>query len=289
MTRPGKHTFDNASAVLTSMHAKERVIAPVLRIELGLVVELAEGIDTDRFGAFSREIERKGSQLDAARAKIAAGFDRVPWARVGLASEGSFGPHPNFPFLAVGRELILMTDRETGLELTGYDLSLETNFAHAAVKDVDSASAFSGRVGFPEHGLIVSGCRGDRPAPDIMLMKGVTDAAALEAAVLSAMRLCGSAFVETDMRAHRNPTRMAAIERATRDLARRFHGRCPNCDHPGFDVTERIPGLPCAWCSEPTRVIKAEVLTCQSCGHDVRRSVTADTTADPGRCDGCNP
>lgn len=66
------------------------------------------------------------------------------------------------------------------------------------------------------------------------------------------------------MRAHRNPTRMAAIERATNDLVRRFHSRCPECDYPGFDLTERVPGLPCAWCGEPTRVVMTDVLACRS-------------------------
>lgn len=289
MSGTGKHAYDGASAVLTSMHGKERAIAPILREELRLIVGLAVGVDTDRFGAFSREVEREGSQLDAARAKIAAGFESLPSARVGLASEGSFGPHPHFPFVAIGRELVLMIDRETGLEVTGYDMGVETNFAHVVVKELGSLHAFAGRVGFPDHGLVVSGGRDDRPAPDIFLAKDIVDAAALEAAVFAAIRFCGAAFVETDMRAHRNPTRMAAIERATRDLARRFHSRCPNCDHPGFDVTKRIPGLPCDWCGEPTRVILAEVLACSSCGFEERRSLTTSTTADPGRCDGCNP
>ena len=109
------------AAVLTTIHGKERVISPVLKEGLGLIVSLAKGINTDSFGTFSREIERAGSQLDAARAKIVAGFDAAPWARVGLASEGSFGPFPSFPFVALGRELIVMVDRDAGLELTGHD------------------------------------------------------------------------------------------------------------------------------------------------------------------------
>lgn len=36
------------------------------------------------------------------------GFEYAPLARVGLASEGSFGPHPHIPSLAVGRELRIM-------------------------------------------------------------------------------------------------------------------------------------------------------------------------------------
>jgi hypothetical protein len=284
-----KNSYHKTVAVLTSMHAKERVIGPVLQDELGLIVELAIGVNTDHFGTFSREVERTGSQLDAARAKIAAGFEYAPLARVGLASEGSFGPHPYLPFMAIGRELVLMVDRENGLELIGYDASPETNFGHAVVRDLEAAFVFAQRVRFPEHGLIVMGSRDEQPAPELMLDKDVTGAAELEIAVRNAIRICGAAFVESDMRAHRNPTRMAAIERATRDLARRFHSRCPNCDYPGFDVTERIPGLPCAWCGEPTRVIMAEVLICQSCCHREERSAATTPTADPGQCDGCNP
>ena len=289
MPRIGRTPYHNTVAVLTTMHAKERVIAPILRDELGLIVGLAMAVDTDKFGTFSREVERTGSQLDAARAKIAAGFDYAPLARVGIASEGSFGPHPYAPFMALGRELVLMVDRENGLELIGHDASPETNFGHVVAHDLDDAVSFGQRVGFPAHGLIVMACKGQTPAPEIMLNKDVTDQACLEASVRQAIALSSAAFVETDMRAHRNPTRMAAIERATRDLVRRFNSRCPDCDYPGFDVTERIAGLPCAWCGEPTRAIMAEVLICRSCGHREQRPVTASATADPGQCDGCNP
>lgn len=289
MPRTESLSYHNTVAVLTSMHAKERVIRPILRDELGLIVRPSMGVDTDKFGTFSREIRRSGSQLDAARAKIAAGFEYAPSARVGLASEGSFGQHPYIPFLAIGRELVLMVDRESGLELAGYDTSEEINFGQRVVRDLKSAFAFAQGVGFPEHGLIVMGCRDEQPAPDLMLNKDVTDTTALEGAVRKAFRMFGAAFVEADMRAHRNPTRMIAIERATRDLVRRFYSRCPNCDHRGFDVTKRIPGLPCAWCGAPTRVIMAEALICQSCGYREERSVATDPTADPGQCDGCNP
>tara|TARA_Y100001933_G_scaffold213931_1_gene219771 strand:+ start:29826 stop:29957 length:132 start_codon:yes stop_codon:yes gene_type:complete len=41
------------------MHGKERVIGPILSRSLGLVGSPAAGIDTDKFGTFSREIERQ--------------------------------------------------------------------------------------------------------------------------------------------------------------------------------------------------------------------------------------
>lgn len=286
---PDRFSYDNTPAVLATMHGKGRVIAPLLERGLGLRVELALGLNTDQFGTFSREIERKGSQLDAARAKIAAGFANVPCARVGIASEGSFGPHPYIPFLALDRELIVLIDRETGLELIGHDASPDTNFDHTIVSNVASAMEFADRAKFPHHGLIVIGCVDNQPAPDEVLIKDITDRASLEAAVSEVVNRCGAAFVETDMRAHRNPTRMSAIARATADLVRRFRSRCPGCAYPGFDVTERVPGLPCAWCSEPTRLIQREILCCRSCGHREERSATDETTADPGQCEGCNP
>ncbi len=289
MPRQLARPYQDVPAVLTSMHGKERVIAPILRDELGLNIEVATDVDTDQFGTFSREVERKGSQLDAARAKIGAGFDYARQVNVGFASEGSFGPHPYIPYVAMGRELVLLVDRASGLELTGYDETLETNFAQAVVRSTDCALAFAERAGFPEHGLIVMGCREEKPAPERALNKDVASAAQLEAAVEQAIGLCGSAFVETDMRAHRNPTRMIAIARATRDLVRRFHCRCPNCDQPGFDVVDRLAGLPCAWCGRQTSVVLAEVLACRSCGHSEKRSVAAATVADPGQCSNCNP
>ena len=37
----------------------------------------------------------------------------MPLARIGVASEGSFGPHPLFPFVPLGQEPVLLIDRET--------------------------------------------------------------------------------------------------------------------------------------------------------------------------------
>lgn len=275
-------------AILATMHGKERVIAPLLGRFLGLRVETIPGFDTDRFGTFSREVERTGSQLDAARAKIAAAFDGNPDARIGLASEGSFGPHPYLPFVPLGREVVVLTDRETDFELIGHHADPGVNFAHAVVSDVPGATAFAECVGFPEHGLIVTGCADGKLLPSLALIKTVGGRAELERAVEQVLERCGAAFVETDMRAHRNPRRMRAIKRATLDLIRRFRNRCPACARPGFVVTERVSGLPCSWCRGPTQVIRAESSSCVGCGHRDERP-TGQTMADPGQCDRCNP
>ena len=112
--------YQHDDAVLVTMHGKERVVAPLLLRALGLRVRLTPGIDTDLFGTFSRDIERTGSQLDAARAKIAAAFEISPGERVAVASEGSFGPHPQIPFMPLAHESVVMKDRVSGLELIGH-------------------------------------------------------------------------------------------------------------------------------------------------------------------------
>ena len=277
-----------ASAVLGTMHGKERAIAPLAARFLGLDVRVAEGLDTDLFGTFSREIERAGTPLDAARAKIAAAFRIDPHARVGIASEGSFGPHPSLPFAALDRELVLLIDRETGLELVGHHATIATNFAHQVVTDAEAGLAFAMKAGFPAHGVIVIGVRDGQPASHLALFKAIKTQAELVAALEQAIALTGAAHVETDMRAHRNPRRMRAIRRAMIDLVRCSRSHCPACARPGFAMTGRAHGLPCAWCASPTHLTRAEVWTCEGCGHREERPVAA-TSADPMHCEDCNP
>jgi hypothetical protein len=275
-------------AVLATMHGKDRVIRPLLEGGLGLQVVLPYGFDTDRFGTFSREIERTGSQLDAARSKIEAAFEHDSSAKVAIASEGSFGPHPFFPFVAIGREIIVLRDRETGLELIGHHADQSTNFAHEMVESIEAAIIFAKRIDFPRHGLIVIGVSDGNPAPDRYLQKNALSFDDLTAQVGEAIAICGAAHLETDMRAHRNPTRMRAIKRATIDLVRRYRSACPICARPGFTVAERLTGLPCAWCGEPTTALRAEVYLCAGCDYRLEQPVEV-STADPGQCPSCNP
>lgn len=275
-------------AVLATMHGKERVIRPLLEGGLGLRVCLPDGFDTDRFGTFSREIERKGSQLDAARAKIDAAFEHDRQAQVAIASEGSFGPHPQIFFASLGREIVVMRDRESGLELIGHHADMSTIFSHETVETVGAATAFAERIGFPCQGLIVIGLSEGNPAPDRYLRKDVRTFSELSQSVEEALALCSAAHLETDMRAHRNPTRMRAIKRAAIDLIRIYRSPCPQCARPGFAIAERLSGLPCEWCGSPTIALRAEVFECAGCGHRLEKPVEA-ATADPGQCPGCNP
>lgn len=156
MYAPPLDALAGRTAVLATMHHKERVIAPLLARFLGLQVQVPPGFDSDRFGTFSRDVARTGSALEAARAKIAAGFAQLPEARVGLASEGSFGPHPELPFVSMGLELVLLIDRDSGLELAGW------HGAPAPYATGERISSLAGLRAFAARTAAHAGCAGSR-------------------------------------------------------------------------------------------------------------------------------
>jgi ribosomal protein L37E len=272
------------------MHRKERVIAPILEEMLGLRVEVVRGLDTDHFGTFTREVPRPGTQLETARLKAQAALAAVPEAAFGLASEGSFGPHPWLPWVAGGRELIMLVGRDAGLELVGADLTAETNHGSRLVGSVAEALAFAQGIGFPTHAVVVMGVHNGEPEVLKGVSKGLMTTEELDAAVRVVLERHGAAHVESDMRAHVNPTRMAAIGRATRDLVHLALSGCPSCGRPGFDVVERLRGLPCAECGLPTRRVRIDIVGCTGCGcREERLPSTGTAPAAPGECNICNP
>lgn len=272
------------------MHRKEQVIAPILKEALGLRVEVLQSVDTDRFGTFTREVPRPGTQHATARLKAQAALTAVPEADYGLASEGSFGPHPWLPWVAGGRELIVLVGRDGGLEVVGADLTAETNHRSRLVGSVVDALPFAQDIGFPTHAVVVIGVRNGEPDVTNGLSKGLMTTEALEAAVRVVLERDGAAHLESDMRAHVNPTRMQAIGRAAQDLARLALSGCPSCGRPGFDVVERLRGLPCAECGLPTRRVRIDIAGCTGCGfHEERLPATGTAPASPGECNICNP
>lgn len=186
----------------------KRAIVPTLTAELWIRVEVVSDLDTDRFGTFTREIPREGGARETARLKARAAMEAHSR---GLASEGSFRPHPSVPFVAGGVELVLLIDRESSFELTGVDVTMETNFAFTCVTTVDEAHSFAAQVSFPSHALIVIAAPQEKPEPALGMNKGIVDPVWFEQAVEQTLRVHRCAWIETDMRAHLNPTRMRSI------------------------------------------------------------------------------
>lgn len=108
--------FQNRTAVLATMHKKESVISPILKEKLGISIIVPNQFYTDRFGTFTRDVVRKGSQLEAARAKLKAAMKQTD-ATIGIASEGIFGPHPLIPFIPYNQELVVFYDQDNDLEI----------------------------------------------------------------------------------------------------------------------------------------------------------------------------
>ncbi len=280
--------FSGRTAILGTQHGKEAVIAPLLESSLGLQVEVLHAFDSDRFGTFSGEVARVLNAGDTVRAKALAALTEAPHGDFGVASEGSFGPHPEIPFAACGLELVVLTTRDGALELIGTDLTLETNYSSAEVHSLDDVMRFTQRVKFPSHAVIVKECVAHATS-SASITKGICEWSVLERAVRALLEHDGCAAIETDMRAHLNPTRMQSIARATASLVEAANSRCPHCHAPGFVVTGVERGLVCEACARPTRRPLAEVLVCARCTYRVTRTIAGPTTALAGQCDWCNP
>ena len=281
--------FTNRVAVLATMHHKEKVIAPILELELGLKVIVPANLNTDRFGTFTREQPRPDSQLETARRKAKQALS-LTGGTLAIASEGAFGPHPQIPWLPCDREIILLLDQQQQVEIVGQILTTETNFASQTITNYSEAQTFAAKVGFPTHGLIVMSDREVQNASAIF--KGIRTEASLCAAVTQALTQSpsGHIHIETDMRAMYNPTRMQAIAAATEDLVRNIRQVCPQCGCPGFAIVETKLGLPCALCHLPTSLTRSVRYECQKC-HFSQEALFPKglTTADPGQCEYCNP
>jgi transcription elongation factor Elf1 len=96
-------------------------------------------------------------------------------------------------------------------------------------------------------------------------------------------------FVENDLGAHTNPTRMSIILKATQDLAKKMTYLCPECEAPGFSTTENKKGLCCSRCGVPTNLPIANIWWCMKCGHKKEVATVDQTHADPSRCNYSNP
>lgn len=276
-------------AILATMHRKEQVMAPLLEQEFGVKIRVPENFNTDLFGTFTREIQRPGTQRDAARLKAEKAL-ALTGETLAFASEGSFGPHPALPYLPANRELVLLLDTENQLELIGESLSTETNYRQQWISSVEEGLEFAEKIGFPEHGLVIKNQENDSDPSQIV--KGIITEDRLITTVTKKLKnsATGKIWLETDMRAMYNATRLKNIEQATLDLIQKFNHRCPQCQWPGFEITARKPGLPCSLCEWPTSLTRSVIYQCHHCGF-TQENLFPDgrETADPVGCAYCNP
>ena len=286
-SRLAAHPYRGLWAAIATMHGKENAIAPALCGWFEMTVTSAPGIDTDALGTFTGEVARAGTMVDAARAKAKLAIERTG-AHLGVGSEGAFGPHPYIPFLASGQEVLVLLDAKTGHEIIVHRRTA-TNFDHQVLSPAEDPAPFLNRVGFPGHAVIV---RPEDTADTLVVAKGITDLQTLRRAIreIGARSASGRVMIQTDMRAHLNPTRMAGIARTAKWLAVRAARCCPHCGRPGFGASEVERGLPCDDCGAPTRLVRAEIHGCKACDHRIRRFERSERTRAEARwCELCNP
>ncbi len=272
---------------LATKHGKERAIARPFRRAVGLNVVVPE-LDTDALGTFSGEVQRQGSALDTCLCKARLGM-AATGLPLGIANEGSFGPHPAIGFIPAGIEVMAFVDDERDIVITETLLTERTNYGHREARNIEDLTEWLPIVGFPSHALIV---RTNVNGPGAPIEKGIVSPDRLRVAIglAAAQSDEGIAWVEPDMRAHFNPTRMTTIRQLAFRLARRVATECPACAAPGWGRIGVIDGLPCELCGEPTTMIRADLLGCAACAHREERSRRDNLERASARhCPQCNP
>lgn len=277
--------FEGRQIIIATKHKKEKVIAPILHQELGLEAVILDEFDTDQLGTFTGEIDRGDDALQTARKKCLVGME-LSKCDIGIASEGSFGPHPSLPFIHADDEILIFIDKKNDIEIFTRILATETNFNASEIYTKSELKEFAQKSLFPSHALIL---KKDKNDFDHMI-KGITDWKLLSETFDKLKQQHGHAYVETDMRAMYNPSRMMVIEKATHQLVKKIKSCCPQCLTPGLGITSIKEGLPCNLCNFPTRSILSYLYECQKCDFSKEEKYPHQKeTEDPMYCDFCNP
>lgn len=277
--------FYQRKILVASKHKKEIVFLPLFEQSFQSTIVVADAFDTDQLGTFSGEIERIDDPIATLRKKCtlaAAQYD----VDLILASEGSFGAHPFLFFAAADEEMIMLLDKKHNIELIAKELSTETNFNGKQIHTLEELKDFATHCLFPSHRLIIR----NQEKGVAFLKKGVEDPQELELAFNECLTQYGTVFVETDMRAMYNPSRMKVIEACAKKLIDKMLSTCPNCRMPGFSITDAMPGLPCSLCKAPTRSTLKYISVCQHCAYQIEQDFPHQKQEeDPMYCDNCNP
>ena len=277
--------FEGRRLIIATKHKKESIIAPLLEKHLGVQCFVSTDFDTDKLGTFTGEIERKNDALTTVRQKCLLAMEEYQ-CDLGIASEGSFGPHPSIFMAHADDEFLIFIDKKNNLEIIVRELSLDTNFNATTVNCFQNLVDLVKTVGFPEHGIILKNTKEEVPN----VIKGIQSWELLEDSFHKLSAINSQVVAETDMRAMYNPTRMKVIEKAAHKLVEKIKSLCPQCHVPGFGVVNIKSGLPCEWCGSPTNSTKSHIYKCQKCNFEQENMFPNNKkTEDPMFCDYCNP
>ena len=277
--------FDQRTLLIVTKHQKEKIITPLFKKAFNITCKVSSDFDTDLLGTFTGEIERTDNPYSTLRNKCLQGM-KAENSDLAVASEGSFGPHPQLYFAPADHEIAIFIDLKNNIEIAASETSMKTNFNGRLVKSFNDLLSFAEECNFPSHAIIL---RKDQQckAP---IFKGITTIESLNKAYEFLIQKYNSVFAETDMRAMYNPSRMLVIEKVFKNLIKKIKSCCPQCKTIGFDIMEVKKGLPCMNCGFKTKSVLAYNYQCKKCNYlEERRHPNGIFFEDPMYCDICNP
>jgi hypothetical protein len=277
--------FEGRQLLISTNHGKENVIGPMMFECLGINCFTVPNLNTDLFGTFSGEIERLDDPFTTAKNKCAKGIE-ISGCDLALASEGSFGPHPALFFVPADDEILVLIDKKNDLLISAREISTDTNFGAKEIHSEEDLFEFADKHLFPSHAMILK----SNANASLDVIKGITKSEDLIRGFNELQSKYHSVFIETDMRAMYNPSRMKVIGAACKKLIDKIKSCCPKCNIPGFSVSELVAGLPCELCGASTNSTLKYIYRCQKCDHHQEEMYpNAKKYEDPMFCDICNP
>lgn len=275
--------YKNQVILLASKHKKEDAIADHLMNRLSCTLSVHD-FDTDQFGTFTGDIVRALNPYDTCVLKAKTAAEHYGYT-LSMASEGSFGSHPAFPFVSVAHELMVFIDRAHDWIVAEQLVSHNTNYAMLTINPNTDIDSFLERAQFPSHALIVQAT-----TDKYVFAKGIKDERSLIDHLSRGFTREKELILATDMRAMMNPTRMKMLSELADQFALRIATLCVQCERPGFGFKTTRGALSCALCGSSTSLYEEEVWGCIGCDHqEYKMRKDGLLKADPAYCNYCNP
>lgn len=274
------HPYVGISVQIPTKHHKGAAIQQGFAEVLDISCEEV-AVDTDLLGTFAGEIERTDTPFNTALKKI----ELLPDAPYLIASEGSIGNDPDMPFFISDVEMLLFKDRAADLLIAQAYKSFDIKTARIELKPGDSYDEFLSKADFPRHSLIAKSPQLELQKP----IKGIKEKGELARAISTVFKNSETVILESDLRAHHSPSRMANIQIAANKLALRIATLCPACATPGFGLKEYARGVICVECKRAnSEAISQEILGCIRCEwEELGKIINKEIT--PDKCIWCNP
>jgi len=213
--------YSGKVAIISTKHAKSIAIAPPLWNTLGMST-LEYVWDTDKLCTAGDQRDSEKAIIERAREKCEMAFYRLgPKADYIIATEGSFTTRSTGAFSRGHTEVIYFIDRPRKLHLHLSLASNNTNFNRARISSLDDLFAFAEQADFPSHFLLMRPSGHFSSNPVQRQIERYKDLAKTFLR-LSKHSPDRTVWVETDMRAWANPSRMQVIRDLSNVLAMRL-------------------------------------------------------------------